>query len=695
MKKIYRKGYKRLSGDKLYHPIRLNDLPEVDRFVVRQNKVTFYTKPFSSNEEANKFIQNRILGYLNKDLYSTDIIQQTVDKRYVSKFYNFYHKEYEQYLNINDIDEKALINMYLDLFDRENDQTDKVRVLNTLNGRVKKLEKALYSKKITGKTQNQRRDGSNFKRLLAGIIKDGNLLGFSNDALRNYNRNLFVLHDYLDRVNNENDSKFSLPFFVDINITNNENNNVSTTLNEVKVLNQMMYDFTHKEGTNKSQTEPYYIQTRLEKGDSNLVDDDTLQETIVYDLEDWFKTIIDTDVLYDKIWINKQSVTLGDAKISDIQSNDLMFLLSVARIEQLKTDLSRNLYQILTKQHSYSEPIFFKVDKHYQVRNEDGSFQINPQPFQSFQFVNAGKDIYYVDAQVVYGRRYIYQLYAYRYAIGEKVVYSNMQHKFNDDNSLKITFDYDLSPYAEIVKVPITQEKVYMLDNPPMYPSVNFDIYKDINNKILIRLMDNSGEHIAPLLSFDYENRYLHDIYESQNREFGGPIRFKTEEPNQTYEIFRTSQRPKSYQDFYNKLIKKLDITKDGSCLKDNIEPNKDYFYIFRSIDQHNYLSNPTQIYQVRLNSIEGFNYLNVTVIDPTEDKETYKKNLRKYLHISPTLNQSMLNVQEIQDNSGEYNPESINEEYSVFGKNYKLRLTSKKTGKMYDINFKFTKKKV
>jgi len=76
-------------------------------------------------------------------------------------------------------------------------------------------------------------------------------------------------------------------------------------------------------------------------------------------------------------------------------------------------------------------------------------------------------------------------------------------------------------------------------------------------------------------------------------------------------------------------------------------------------------------------------------------------KPLKKYIHISATDTQSMMdleNTQGYKDANGDIEgdakkitlPKLGIEEKSVWNKKFKLRLTSKKTGRKIDVNFRF-----
>tara|TARA_B100001123_G_C15314190_1_gene1025515 strand:- start:2665 stop:3138 length:474 start_codon:yes stop_codon:yes gene_type:complete len=129
----------------------------------------------------------------------------------------------------------------------------------------------------------------------------------------------------------------------------------------------------------------------------------------------------------------------------------------------------------------------------------------------------------------------------------------------------------------------------------------------------------------------------------------------------------------------------------------DTIEPNVTYYYLFRAIDNHGNISNPSEVIQATIIKdqfvypvIKNYSYDSAK----KSSKET-KKNLKRYLRVSPVLS-SML----IDKGRTDIGAESANKVVkatmgpkgsSLWGKKFKIRVTSKNSGKKLDLNFKFT----
>jgi hypothetical protein len=186
-----------------------------------------------------------------------------------------------------------------------------------------------------------------------------------------------------------------------------------------------------------------------------------------------------------------------------------------------------------------------------------------------------------------------------------------------------------------------------------------------------------------------------------------GNINFKTDDHSGYFEIYRLEEHPEKYEDFSNSLIASVktdvsDLTSQEAttaAFVDDVRPNKKYYYIFRVVDNHGHVSNPTPVYRVELIDENGSIYPIVETVDFVENKKRRPtKQMRKYLQISPNLSQVLVN----EEKSGLEGVESaagVKEvflgrmERTLFGKSFKIRLISKNTGKIIDFNVNFQSK--
>ena len=267
-------------------------------------------------------------------------------------------------------------------------------------------------------------------------------------------------------------------------------------------------------------------------------------------------------------------------------------------------------------------------------------------------------------------------------------------------------------PSVKIMEVPTSDKTIAILDKPPTPPDVEIIPFKGIDNKVLFNLNDMTGQFVAkPIILEDDDkiqftisayNQAVHpddinfDLEGTSSNKGFTLLEFKNDDLSKVFEVFRISEPPKSWKDFYNKKIAKI-IQQDATAAAfiDNIIPNKKYYYTFRCEDVHGHVSNPSHIYEVELVSEYGAVYLNAKLYEPKEEPRTREKQLRKYIKLKPAFIQKIMNLSEIKTLdqfiwNTRWTPGIANNK--VWGKKFKIRIKSKSTGKELDLNLKFNK---
>ena len=188
-----------------------------------------------------------------------------------------------------------------------------------------------------------------------------------------------------------------------------------------------------------------------------------------------------------------------------------------------------------------------------------------------------------------------------------------------------------------------------------------------------------------------------------------GPIMYKNDDYVTEFEIFKLDYAPTSYQDFYSngKLIYAKTSVGDGDAslttstvYLDNLKSNHRFYYCARSIDSHYHKSNPTIIWELELVSEGGVVYPRYNEYHIGQGTvPVTSRSAKRFIQISPTTLQRMVNDKAsniIEHQGPEFNHNILLgvAEEKLWGKKFKLRLTSKSTGKKVDFNFKFDVKK-
>jgi hypothetical protein len=183
-----------------------------------------------------------------------------------------------------------------------------------------------------------------------------------------------------------------------------------------------------------------------------------------------------------------------------------------------------------------------------------------------------------------------------------------------------------------------------------------------------------------------------------------GEYYFQSAAVPEYFEIYRLDRKPKSYADFSaNKLkdaksfFQERRQSSSHVSVNDSVRPNRKYYYMFRSVNIHNDKSNPTIVYEVELIQDADDSKIVVSQFQfetpPTFDNA---KKFNSLFQIEPALQQRLLD----NDQPSLYNKPSAkgtldqiklgNVEDSIWGRTFKIRITSTTTGKKIDFNVNF-----
>jgi hypothetical protein len=259
---------------------------------------------------------------------------------------------------------------------------------------------------------------------------------------------------------------------------------------------------------------------------------------------------------------------------------------------------------------------------------------------------------------------------------------------------------YELVPSPYLVKKELTDRdvEVSVFDDPPLFPDVKFISDVGVNNKIRIFMNHNVGSHISiPKYLNDREKNYFKQIHALQKslkyrQLIDDKVLFREDDVGNKYEIYKIEHYPESYSDFDGNLIRIPDseFIAPSYTYFDLVEPNKKYYYMFRTKDVHNQLSDMSYIYEVELFNDEGVIIPNIKIIEPRiqqPNKIPFKKFARK-VKIRPNLGQLLY------FKNGDTDKYGASQFGSILQQNLCLRVTSKQTGRIVEYKFKFVTSK-
>ena len=263
-------------------------------------------------------------------------------------------------------------------------------------------------------------------------------------------------------------------------------------------------------------------------------------------------------------------------------------------------------------------------------------------------------------------------------------------------------------PSLQLVEVPIHEHTGRIMDKPPLWPDIQLVPYKGINDKILVTGNGNVGDyHLQPITIEPTDQALWDKARKVQDLLPDEPIHFGADDHPAFFEMYRCDFHPSAYTDFAGKRIARVssDVSAEtaqnatAASWIENVEPNRKYYYTFRVVDNHGHISNPTPIYQVEMMDDKGSIFLDVEIV-PLADRvpRDVSKGMKRFMQLVPTMQQSLLN----REDSGIAEADSVlgttsvklgNTDDSIWGKKFRIRLTSKSTGKKIDFDVKFDHK--
>ena len=358
--------------------------------------------------------------------------------------------------------------------------------------------------------------------------------------------------------------------------------------------------------------------------------------------------------------------------------------------------------EIIEGQPCHAETVLYRVEK--TLANESGT--PTGDTIQNFWFPNTNQiDILnLVDTQIKYKKRYAYRIYAYQLAVNTKYSYGQLDVK-DDQASFVVT----QKPEALLIEQLIFTDSHLIIDDPPVPPEVEIVPYFADGRKLLFNLKSAVGEYHLDPIAISEDDVAAHDEIRSAQKVKGDdPLRFKSDDPvgqEGFFEIYRLEEHPKEWADFRDALLVTIannpshglteTLAASSAEFVDNISSNRKYYYTCRMIDAHGHISNPSEIYEVELVNDEGSIYMTKRIVDfmPVEPKGP-SKSMRRLVQIKPALEQTIINESAFLDVESAFQVKDIKLggilQESPWGRKFKFRLVSRKTGKKMDFNINF-----
>lgn len=275
------------------------------------------------------------------------------------------------------------------------------------------------------------------------------------------------------------------------------------------------------------------------------------------------------------------------------------------------------------------------------------------------------------------------------------------------DSKYLIDFNVSFTPTLKILRIPVFQKTLSIFDHPattvdvvPYHvlggsQKVGFKLYKEAYHK----------RHIPRTFNLQLNNNIIayKNAYDLLDADY---ITDSSKTKVTEIRAYRIEQKPTSYNSFKNNLYKTVQMIKsDNSAIsqaicESEIETNKKYYYTFQCFSQGRMIGSFSEIYETELIDDGGYMYAVFNVINESDlNQSVYNKSsvdFKKIFQLLPNSSHTQLITENADFEQNSYTQiENVNIgatdlEDPIWGKTFKLRLTSKKTGKKIDLNITY-----
>ena len=267
-------------------------------------------------------------------------------------------------------------------------------------------------------------------------------------------------------------------------------------------------------------------------------------------------------------------------------------------------------------------------------------------------------------------------------------------------------FAVTAQPSLKLVEIPVQTKQVTITDHIPNRVNVNPSYALNNSNTLIFNLNYQTFQNIVyPNIinsnEADFRNKYLlsNDIPVFSN------LQEPTVSPARYVDIYRIAQQPKTFLDFQSGYLGTIDnkirdknFAYKTSVFYDTVQSNTKYYYLFRTRSDLNIFGQNSQIIEAELVNDGGYKYALFDVFNEqqmiVENFKRISDTFKKIIEIAPNVNQIFLDDTDVdytQSALSQYDKIKVGiADELIWNKTFKLRLTSKKTGKKIDLNITY-----
>ena len=398
--------------------------------------------------------------------------------------------------------------------------------------------------------------------------------------------------------------------------------------------------------------------------------------------------IADFEIGNDEMFLLPES-EISNSHEADRFMNNVNAVKFLSDMRKFVMNNSRNYEEVIDSDASESFFIGYKIEKYL---DNDAT-----QPIQTY-YTN---DRVFVDTQIKYGRKYIYKTKALIGILGSSYVYTGLAMSQNENqmvDALGNIVTEVVSDYAEIIN-----EKFRAYVNVEVFPS--FQVLEHMVDEDVVRFTDDSpnppqvyfyNQPHKPQVEFFFSPMY-------EDRE-GVDDKVRMEYFNGVYEIYRLDRPPESMSDFDNAFLTSIDdkttltnaspeipdhlLDNLNGHYADSILQNQKYYYAFKAVTYHGTRSDFTRPFEVEMLKDSDEFKVSISEYHFNEEKDyQLQGSAKRILKLTPNVERLFFSEEE---STTDWKLDDAN----MLAKNqttkFKIRVTSKHTGKKMDINLNF-----
>tara|TARA_Y100000592_G_scaffold45373_1_gene71997 strand:+ start:53122 stop:56367 length:3246 start_codon:yes stop_codon:yes gene_type:complete len=263
---------------------------------------------------------------------------------------------------------------------------------------------------------------------------------------------------------------------------------------------------------------------------------------------------------------------------------------------------------------------------------------------------------------------------------------------------------FNFQPCLEILEIPMIEKTIGVFDNPSYALSPQPFHFMDTTNRLAFSLR---GEPFKPYFYppiINQEDKVLQKKYMQSRSLYNSDfVSEYSRSPARYIEMYRISKTPESFADFANNMVSRIDLRIPDSkynvkdyVATDRVLANKKYYYVFRTVNEAGMPSWPSPIIESTLVDDGGYIYSIFDTYDTSNFlNDPFKEpsvQIKKMLQLEPNIKQMQFDItgvdfkQPAQTQLDNIQLGTTDGE-RLWDKKFKIRLTSKKTGKKIDIN--------